>query len=286
MRLFDPDIAVLESLRNTNIDLTLGIRNEDLPAMSASIDAVNFWFTTNVQPYLNDIVFHYIVVGNEVVPGNLANYVLPMMLNLQTIIDASSLSGISVTTSVPISVLGTSYPPSLSVFSDESKEVMFGIMGFLAAQANPLLVNLYPYFAYVSDPQNIRLDYAQFSSTNIMVQDGSLGYLNMLDAMIDSFFWATEKVGIAHVGIVVFQNGWPSDGNGDLTTISMAASHNQNFVRRIVSQAGTPKRPDAFIEGFVFAMFNENLKPTSVEQHFGLFYPDMRPVYLVFPIPH
>ncbi|KAK4265631.1 hypothetical protein QN277_026656 [Acacia crassicarpa] len=286
MRLFDPDIAVLESLRNTNIDLTLGIRNEDLPAMSASNDAVNSWFTTNVQPYLNDIVFQYLVVGNEVVPGNLANYVLPVMLNLQTILDASSLSGISVTTSVPISVLGTSYPPSSSVFSDESKEAMSGILGFLAAQANPLLVNLYPYFAYASDPHNIRLDYTQFSSTNIVVQDGSLGYSNMLDAMIDSFFWAMEKVGIVDVDVVVSESGWPSDGNGDLTTISMAATYNQNFMRRIVSQAGTPKRPDAFIEGFVFAMFNENRKPTGVEQHFGLFYPDMRPVYPVFPVPH
>ncbi|KAI9077160.1 hypothetical protein K1719_040866 [Acacia pycnantha] len=132
--------------------------------MSANIDAVNNWFTTYIQPYLNDIVFHYIVVGNEVVPGNLANYVLPVMLNLQTILDASSLSGISVTTSVPISVLGTSYPPSLYVFSNESKEAMSGILGFLAAQVNSLLVNLYPYFAYASDPQNIRLNYAQFSS--------------------------------------------------------------------------------------------------------------------------
>ncbi|KAI9112352.1 hypothetical protein K1719_016549 [Acacia pycnantha] len=193
--------------------------------MSPNIDAVNNWFTTYIQPYLNDIVFHYIVVGNEVVPGNLANYVLPVMLNLQTILDASSLSGISVTTSVPISVLGTSYPPSLYVFSNESKEAMSGILGFLAAQVNSLLVNLYPYFAYASDPQNIRLNYAQFSSTNIVVQDGSLGYSNMLDAMIDSFFRAMEKVVIADVDVVVSESGWPSDGNGDLITISMAASY-------------------------------------------------------------
>ncbi|KAI9112432.1 hypothetical protein K1719_016629 [Acacia pycnantha] len=73
MRLFDPDIAVLESHRHTNIDLILGIQNEDLPAMSASTNAVNSWFTTYIQPYLNDIIFHYIVVGNEVVPGNLDN---------------------------------------------------------------------------------------------------------------------------------------------------------------------------------------------------------------------
>ncbi|XP_054789823.1 probable glucan endo-1,3-beta-glucosidase BG4 [Prosopis cineraria] len=286
VRLFDPDAAVLDALRNTNIDLTLGIRNEDLPAMAANIEAVNKWFATYVEPYSQDIVFRFIVVGNEVVPGNLANYVLAVMQNLQSILDTFHLSGISVTTSVPISVLGTSYPPSLSVFSDQSREVMTGILGFLSAQANPLLVNLYPYFAYASDPRNIRLDYAQFNAKDVVVQDGSFGYSNMLDAMIDAFFWAMEKVGVADVDVVVSESGWPSGGNGDLTTVSMAATYNQNFVRRIASQAGTPKRPEAFIEGFVFAMFNENLKPAGVEQHFGLFYPNMRPVYPVFPVSH
>ncbi|XP_028751469.1 probable glucan endo-1,3-beta-glucosidase BG5 [Neltuma alba] len=286
MRLFDPDIAVLEALRNTHIGLTLGIRNEDLPAMAASMEPVNTWFKTYVEPYLDDVDFAYIAVGNELVPGDLANYVLPVMQNFQTLLDAQNLNGISMTTCVATTVLGTSFPPSQSVFSDQSREVMTGILGFLSAQGSPLLINLYPYFAYASDPKNIRLDYAQLSATDIVVQDGSLGYSNMLDAMIDAFFWATEKVGFADVDVVVSESGWPSDGNGELTTISMAATYNQNFVRRIASLTGTPKRPNKFIEGFVFAMFNENLKPPGVEQHFGLYYPDMRPVYPVFPLLH
>ncbi|KAI9077171.1 hypothetical protein K1719_040877 [Acacia pycnantha] len=73
---------------------------------------------------------------------------------------------------------------------------------------------------------------------------------------------------------------------GTSQAVSLAATYNQNFVRRIASQRGTPKRPNRFVEGFVFAMFNENRKPAGVEQHFGLFYPDMRPVYPVFPRLH
>ncbi|KAI9112427.1 hypothetical protein K1719_016624 [Acacia pycnantha] len=176
------------------------------------------------------------------------------MLNLQTILDASSLSGISVTTSVRISVLGTSYPPSLSVFSDESKEAMSGILGFLARQVNSLLVNLYPYFAYASDPQNIRLNYARFSSTNIVVQDGSLGYSNMLDAMIDSFFGQWRRWLLLMWTLLC------------LRVVGLLMEHQRGSM--------------------LFAMFNENLKPTGVEQHFGLFYPNMRPVYPVFPVPH
>ncbi|KAI9112389.1 hypothetical protein K1719_016586 [Acacia pycnantha] len=107
------------------------------------------------------------------------------MQNFQTLLDAQNLKGISMTTCVATTVLGNSFPPSQSIFSDQSKEVMTGILGFLATQENPLLVNLYPYFAYASDPKNIRLDYAQFSATDIVVQDGSFGYSNLLDAMID-----------------------------------------------------------------------------------------------------
>lgn len=286
MRIFGPDTAVLEALRNSDIALTLGVPNEELQSMATNIEAVNTWFAQHVDPYYQDILFQYIVVGNEVVPGNLANYVLPVMQNLQSILDAKQLSGISVTTSVPSSVSGASYPPSISVFSDESREAMSGILRFLAAQANPLLVNLYPYFAYASNPQDIPLNYAQLNAQDIVVRDGIYGYNNMLDAMIDSFFWAMENVGVADVDIVVSESGWPSAGNGDLTTIPLAEAYNNNFVRRITSQVGTPKRPDAFIEGFVFAMFNENQKPAGVEQNFGLFYPDMRPVYPLFPVQH
>ncbi|KAK4265634.1 hypothetical protein QN277_026659 [Acacia crassicarpa] len=162
---------------------------------------------------------------------------------------------------------------------------MTEILGFLATQANPLLVNLYPFYAYASDPKNIRLDYAQFSATDIVVQDGSFGYSNLLDAMIDSFYWAMENVGCVDVEVVVSESGWPSDGNGDLTTISLAATYNQNFVRRIASKRGTPKRPNSFTEGFVFAMLNDR-KPAGVEQHFVLFYSDMTPVYPVLPLFH
>lgn len=64
--------------------------------------------------------------------------------------------------------------------------------------------------------------------------------------------------------------------------MNLAPTYNQNLMKHVMSNKGTPKRPNAYIEAFIFAMFNENLKPAGVEQHFGLFYPNKQPVYPLF----
>ncbi|KAI4335222.1 hypothetical protein L6164_013889 [Bauhinia variegata] len=284
MRLFKPEPSVLQALRGSQIDLVLGIANEDLPNLAASLDATHSWFATNVEPYLNDIQFTFIVAGNEVVPGNLAQFVLPVMQNMQNILTGKGLAAVKVSTSVAVSTLGQSYPPSQGAFSEDSKETMQGILKFLAAQGTPLLINAYPYLAYTSDPQDISLDYALFTANGPIVHDGNLSYSNLFDAMVDGFFSAMEQLGISNVGVVVSESGWPSAGNGNFTTPELAATYNRNFMKHILSGDGTPKRPGSYIEGFVFAMFNENQKPAGVEQNWGLFYPDMQPVYQVFPL--
>lgn len=282
VRLFDPNAEALQALRASQISVSLGIRNEDLPALAASQDAVNNWFATNVEPYLNDVVFSYITVGNEVVPGELGPNVLPVMQFLKTTLQANNFPGIKVTTVVPGNVLGDSFPPSAGAFSKESAPVMKGILDFLSAQGWPLMINVYPYFAYKSDPVNVRLDYAQFTATSPVVQDGALSYSNLFDAIVDAFFSAMEKQNAGNVNVVVSESGWPSDGNGNFTSPQLAGTYNRNFFKHIVGKTGTPKRPGADMEGFIFATFNENQKPIGEEQHFGLFYPSMDPVYPVF----
>lgn len=179
-------------------------------------------------------------------------------------------------------VLGTSFPPSQGTFSDSARPFISGIIQFLSSQKSPLLVNLYPYFPYAADPENIQLDYAQFSSHEPLIKDGDLRYSNLLDAMLDGFFWAMEKEGVKDVNIVISETGWPHEGNGNFTTPGLAATYNRNFIHHANSFGGTPKRPDAFLEGFIFAMFDEDLKDFGVEQHWGLFSPNMQLNYDIF----
>lgn len=183
---------------------------------------------------------------------------------------------------IAISTLGISFPPSAGAFSDETTSIMFGILNFLSNTSAPLLVNAYPYFAYASDPMNVRLDYALFNATSPIVTDRGLTYWNMLDATLDAFHYAMEKCGVRDVDLVVSESGWPSAGNGVYTTPELAETYQRNFVKKFLERSGTPKRPKSYVEGFLFAMFNENLKPEGVEQNFGLFYPNGTQIYPLF----
>ncbi|KAF7852306.1 hypothetical protein BT93_L4600 [Corymbia citriodora subsp. variegata] len=282
MRLFDPNAAALAALRGSGIEVTLGTLNQDLPSIASSVDAAKTWFDTYVQPFMSDVKITYLSAGNEVVPGDLAQYVLPAMQNLQSVVAGYGYSGLQITTVVATSVLGTSYPPSISTFSDAARADMVGIIRFLSSSGSPLMINVYPYFAYASDPVNVRLDYAQFTAIGTVVQDGSLSYPNLLEAVVDAFYWAMEKEGVTDVDLVVSESGWPSAGNGDFTTPALAQTYNQNLVKRFRANSGTPKHPDRSLGGFIFAMFNENQKPAGIEQNFGLFNPTGTPVYNVF----
>ncbi|XP_021866606.2 probable glucan endo-1,3-beta-glucosidase BG4 [Spinacia oleracea] len=281
MRIFEPYPQVLEALRGSNIELTLGVRNNDIPILASDEGAANSWFMSNVHPYMNDIHISHITVGNEVIPGEFSESILPAMQNLQNVLNSNNL-GTRATTVVHSAVLGTSFPPSAATFSDSSRPFISGIIQFLSSQNSPLLVNLYPYFPYAADPENIRLDYAQFRAHEPLINDGDLSYSNLLDAMLDAFFSAMEKEGVSDVNIVISETGWPHDGNSNFTTPGLAATYNRNFIHHVHNFGGTPKRPDALLQGFIFAMFDEDLKDPGVEQKWGLFSPNMKPNYNIF----
>nr|VDC72469.1 unnamed protein product [Brassica rapa] len=81
----------------------------------------------------------------------------------------------------------------------------------------------------------------------------------MFDAMVDASYAALEKAG--------FPKGPPIKHN--------ARTYNRNLRKRLNKRKGTPYRPDMVARAYVFALFNENLKPgPTSERNFGLFKPD------------
>ncbi|WMV20531.1 hypothetical protein MTR67_013916 [Solanum verrucosum] len=283
IRIFDPNPDVLKALENSAISVILGTRNEDLQALASDPTFATNWVQNNVIPYASLLDFTHISVGNEVIPGPLASFVLGAMQNLDSAIRASGYY-IPVTTTISLQVLATSYPPSNGAFSEEAVQFLQPIAQFLAAKYYPLLANVYPYFAYSGNSAQIQLDYALFLNTAPIVTDGALQYKNLFDAMVDSLYAALEKVGETTVEVVVAETGWPSVGDV-YATIGNAQTYVNNLISHVSSGQGTPRRPGKALETYIFALFNENQKSAGVEENFGLFYPDMNEVYHVNLIP-
>ncbi|KAJ4745910.1 hypothetical protein LUZ62_080315 [Rhynchospora pubera] len=236
---------------------------------------------------MNNTLYEYLVVGNEVVPGSLGKYVAPAMLNLYKAIEPiGALSQLKITTTVPMSALGIYFPPSASNFADAAMSDMTAIIQALNSMPNGdsiLMVNAYPYFAYASDTSYISKEYANTKSSAPGVVDGNLEYHSLIHAMLDAFYAALEKNGGSSLGVVVGETGWPSGGNGEITTPYLSAMYN-SFFRYYILGSGTPMRPNKKLDGFVFEMFNENEKPGGVEQNFGLYQANMTPIKITIKI--
>ncbi|XP_065869613.1 putative glucan endo-1,3-beta-glucosidase GVI isoform X2 [Euphorbia lathyris] len=280
IRIFDPNPEVLTAAENSGISVILGVRNEDLQQLSASPAFATNWVSTNVLPYFPATKIKYISAGNEVIPGPLAQFVLGAIQNLDAALIAANIH-IPVSTAISFQAIGQSFPPSTGAFSGDSIPILTPLVGFLSSKKYPLLANVYPYFAYIGDPSEIRIDYAVGNATSVIVNDGGIQYSRLFDAMVDTVYAALEKIGGSGVNVVVSETGWPSAENGNFATIDNAQTYVNGVINHVKNSGGTPRKPQTPIEAYIFAIFNEDLKPPGTEQHFGLFYPNQSPVYPV-----
>ncbi|KAK9161061.1 hypothetical protein Syun_007402 [Stephania yunnanensis] len=154
VRLFEPNHDIYEALKGTSIKVSVGVLNDDLPGLaSASISATSGWLETHVLPFINDVSFAYITLGNEAIPGPKAQYVYTAIQNMWTSLETFNLSSqILPTVVVPGGVLGVSYPPSQGAFADNVADIMTDVTKLVYSIGAPLMVNVYPYFALVSTP--------------------------------------------------------------------------------------------------------------------------------------
>ncbi|XP_010676930.2 glucan endo-1,3-beta-glucosidase 11 [Beta vulgaris subsp. vulgaris] len=290
VKLYDADPKVLKAFAKTGIEFTVTVGNDLLPQFAKDPKQAIDWVKKNVQCYLPDTNITCILIGNEVLgfdDKTLTSSLLPAMQNMHSALQSLDLdSNVWVTTAHNLAILETSYPPSAGAFKQDLSSLMSQILTFHAKTGSPFLINAYPYFAYKANPEEVNLDYVLFQAkTNqILVDpDSDLHYDNMLVAQVDAVYYAMGPNFNKKVLVQVSETGWPSKGDEDEigATPENAKKYNGNLIKLVKAQnKGTPMKPNCDLNVFVFALFNENMKPgPTSERNYGLFKPDGTAAY-------
>ncbi|XP_009344063.2 glucan endo-1,3-beta-glucosidase 11 [Pyrus x bretschneideri] len=288
IKLYDADPKVLKAFANTGVEFIVGLPNEYLSKVQAPAQAQS-WVKSNVQAHLPATNITSIFVGNEVLTLNdtsLSNNLLPAMQSVHSALVGLGLDKqVAVTTAHSLSILETSFPPSAGAFRRDLTSCITPILNFHAKTGSPFLINAYPYFAYKSNPKQVPLDYVLFQPNSGSVDPATnLHYDNMLIAQIDAVYSALGSLGFKKLPVHISETGWPSKGDEDEAgaTPENAKKYNGNLIKLIFQKKGTPLRPGSDLNIYVFALFNENMKPgPSSERNFGLFKPDGSPAYSI-----
>ncbi|OWM73078.1 hypothetical protein CDL15_Pgr001192 [Punica granatum] len=287
-RIYDTNPQVLTTFANSNVDLIVTVENDMLAHLVDPQEALQ-WVSTRVKPYIPVTKISGIAVGNEILTDNdqtLVSNLVPAMISIHSALVQLGLdSDIHVSTPNSLAVLAESYPPSAGVFKPELYGAMPQFLQFLSTTKAPFWVNAYPYYAYKDDPSNVSLDYVLFNSNpGIIDPYTKLQYDNMLYAQVDAVIFAIARMGYGDIEVRISETGWPSKGDANEygATIENAKIYNKNLMRRQFGNEGTPLRPNERLEVYVFALFNEDMKPgPTSERNYGLFLPDGTMAYNV-----
>jgi len=289
VKLYDADPRVLTAFANTGVEFIIAVGNENLQTMAASPAAARQWVATHVQPYIPATRVTCVTVGNEVFSSTdtvMMSSLLPAMKAVYAALGDLGLgSQVTVSSAHSVNVLATSFPPSSGAFREDLVEYIQPILDFHGQTGSPFLINAYPFFAYKANPGSVSLPYVLFEpNPGMRDPNTNLSYDNMLYAQIDAVYAAMKAMGHTDVGVRISETGWPSKGDEDETgaTVQNAAAYNGNLMQRIAMNQGTPLKPNVPIDVYVFALFNEDMKPgPTSERNYGLFYPNGSPVYAI-----
>lgn len=282
VRIYDADHSVFKAFKGSGLELVVGLPNEFVKDISISEDRAMSWLKENVQAFLPDTHIRGIAVGNEVLAGSdqeLQEALLGACKNIYDALDKLQLTDlIQVSTAHSEAVFADSYPPSSCTFKEDLIPFIKPLLQFFSQVGSPFYINAYPFLAYKSDPEHIDIKYALFeSNSGIYDAKTDLHYDNMFDAQIDAAYAALEALGFEKMEVRVSETGWASDGDKDEAGASVenARTYNYNLRKRLFKRKGTPLRPKMVVKAYVFALFNENLKPgPTSERHYGLFKAD------------
>ncbi|KAL9276405.1 hypothetical protein ACSQ67_026058 [Phaseolus vulgaris] len=280
VRLYGADPAIIKALANSGIGIVIGAANGDIPSLASDPNAATQWVNANVLPYYPASNITLITVGNEILTladQSLVSQLVPAMRNLQNALNAASVK-IKVSTVHSMAVLTQSDPPSSGLFNPALQNTLKQLLAVLKDNKSPFTINPYPFFAYQSDTRPETLAFCLFQPNSGRVDSGNGKlYTNMFDAQVDAVHSALSAMGFQDIEIVVAETGWPSRGDSNEVGPSLenAKAFNGNLINHLRSLVGTPLMPGKSVDTYIFALYDEDLKPgPGSERAFGLFKTD------------
>ncbi|MQM08908.1 hypothetical protein Taro_041764 [Colocasia esculenta] len=265
----------------------VGIPNDMLASLAADLGNAQQWVSKNVSSFIKDGVnISYVAVGNEpflqAYNGSFLTLTLPALQNIQSAITSAGLAS-QVKVTVPLNAdvyESATGAPSGGDFRADIRDLMLSIVKFLSDHAAPFTINIYPFISLYRDP-NFPVDYAFFDG-GASLEDGGTTYTNVFDANHDTLVSALRRHGYGDLPIVVGEIGWPTDGDVNANP-RLAQRFNQGFLSsRVLSGRGTPLRPGAAVEAYLFSLIDEDeksIQPGNFERHWGIFNYDGTPKY-------
>ncbi|PQP95462.1 glucan endo-1 3-beta-glucosidase 14-like [Prunus yedoensis var. nudiflora] len=224
VRIYDADHSVLKAFSGTGLDLVVGLPNGYLKDMSANEDHAMDWVKENVQAFLPETRIRGIAVGNEVLGGTdyeLWGALLGAVKNIYNAIKELGLTDVVQITTAH------------SQASNVKQQYMKPLLEFFSEIGSPFCLNAYPFLAYMSDPENIDINYALFQKTQgISDPKTDLHYDNMLDAQIDAAYAALEDAGFKKMEVIITETGWASRGDDNeaaATNLKPGPTSERNF---------------------------------------------------------
>jgi len=138
------------------------------------------------------------------------------------------------------------------------------MLEFLNRTRSHFFMDVYPYFPYSFDPNDIPLEYANFGNHDKKYTDpNGLVYTNVLDQQLANAVVAVmRKLGYEDIRLVIDETGWPNAGDLNQlgANIFNASHYNHRVIIRMLAYplVGTPHSPNRFIPTYIFSLFNEN----------------------------
>lgn len=102
------------------------------------------------------------------------------------------------------------------------------------------------------------------------------------NVQVDAVRSALNAMGFNDIEIMISETGWAHNGDNNEVgpSVENARTYNGNLIAHLRSMVGTPLMPGKSVETYIFALYDENLKPgPASERAFGLFKPDLSMVY-------